>query len=830
MATFINVSSSNEFSFLLDRDFKTCVLEKKDVIYKGGIPFAERHSSTNVFPIFMIQVIFFFLTSQFFYFILRPLKQPKTVCNLLSGMILGPSVLGRNKKLWDKLFPAKEMVLINSTSLFGVIYLFFLLAVKIDTVMTINMAKSIWKLSLIVLMIPFIITMTLTGLLIRYIPGLTPGPFIYFFSMLLSSSYFTSTANAVGDLDLPTSDLGRLALACSIFHELIGWGNMALGIMISGGSKSAVIKAEISMFALLLFVFFIVRPAVKMIIRRTPEEKPVKTEYIIGILILTVVVSIVSDHIGSSFVAGALLMGLVIPAGPPLGSALVEKSDVIISNIFMPFLYIRIGQNINIPTITDWSQFFAIETIMIMIYISKIAASILAFIFFKKNVRSSILFGFILNFKGIPDFVLISGWNVRKLVDEQVVTTILLSHMLISAIATPIIEIYYKPERRLITTDSIGQRMMKPLQGMPLEMELRILFCINNEDNVNSLITLFKAWNPIETTPFCAYPVHLMELTGRAVPLLIPYNNHKFKLNSNSTDRIMRSLTKFTKKSGFSITIQPFTMIAPYKNMHESICNLVRDKYIPLVIIPFHKSLQENTKTTIFRKLNTKIQTYAPCTVGIFIDRGLHDHHLSSRPFFYNVVVFFLGGPDDREAMAFVSRMNSQPGLVITVFLIDFKGDYLVENEFETDLDNSIIKEFRARSIKNPCVVFQEVVAYDSVQVMGAIHSIEDKYDLVIVGKRRIAKSILDKELVRWVEQKELGVIGDVVASSDFYGGMTSVLVIQSCVTNGENVESTIFTSSEGTSDFSTCSGDDSYGGSFHTQPERDQLRLCTKV
>ncbi|KAJ0101499.1 hypothetical protein Patl1_06691 [Pistacia atlantica] len=672
-----------------------------------------------------------------------PLKQPKTVCNLLSGMILGPSVLGRNKKLWDKLFPAKEMVLINSTSLFGVIYLFFLLAVKIDTVMTINMAKGIWKLSLIVLMIPFIVTMTLTGLLIRYIPGLTPGPFIYFFSMLLSSSYFTSTANAVGDLDLPTSDLGRLALACSIFHELIGWGNMALGIMISGGSKSAVIKAEISMFGLLLFVLFIVRPAVKMIIRRTPEEKPVKTEYIIGIFILTVVVSIVSDHIGSSFVAGALLMGLVIPAGPPLGSALVEKSD---------------------------------------------------------------------------------------LVDEQIVTTMLLSHMLISAIATPIIEIYYKPERRLITTDSIGQRMMKPLQGMPLEMELRILFCINNEDNVNSLITLFKAWNPIETTPFCAYPVHLMELTGRAVPLLIPYNNHKFKLNSNSTDRIMRCLTKFTKKSGFSITIQPFTMIAPYKNMHESICNLVRDKYIPLVIIPFHKSLQEDTKTTIFRKLNTKIQTYAPCTVGIFIDGGLHDHHLSSRPFFYNVVVFFLGGPDDREGMAFVSRMNSQPGLVITVFLIDFKGDYLVENEFETDLDNSIIKEFRARSINNPCVVFQEVVAYDSVQVMGAIHSIEDKYDLVIVGKRRIAKSILDKELVRWVEQKELGVIGDVVASSDFYGGMTSVLVIQSCVTNGENVESTIFTSSEGTSDFSTCSGDDSYGGSFHTQPERDQLRLCTKV
>ncbi|XP_031253665.1 cation/H(+) antiporter 24-like, partial [Pistacia vera] len=521
--------------------------------------------------------------------ILRPLKQPKTVCNLLSGIILGPSVLGRTKKPWDNFFPTEEMIMINATSL-----------------------------------------------------------------------------------------------------------------------------------------------------------------------------------IGSSYITGALMMGSIIPAGPPLGSALVEKSEFIISDIFLPFFHIRMGQNVNISTITNWQQFFVLESILVTAYLSKILASMLAFIVFKKSLRDSLLFGFILNFKGMPDYVLIGGWRMRLLVDDEVLTTLMLSHMIVTAISAPIIHIFYKPERRLMSTgSSIEQRMMKPLQGMPLEVELRILFCINNEDNVNSLITLFKAWTPTEISPICAYAVHLMELIGRAVPLLVPYNNH---------------------------------------------------------------SQQDDTKTAIFRNLNIKIQAYAPCTVGIFVDRGL-PHHLSSRRFSYNVVVFFLGGPDDREAMAFVSRMSSQPGFVITVFLIDFKGDYLVGNELETDLDNTAVKEFRTRTINNSSVGFHEIEAYDSVQVMKAIISIEDKYDLVTVGKRRVANSILEKEMVPWVEQKELGILGDLIASSDFYRGMTSILVIQSAVTVRGSLKSTVITSSEISSGFSTSTGDDSYHGrTFGRASERVLEIICTKI
>ncbi|KAJ0046400.1 hypothetical protein Pint_06591 [Pistacia integerrima] len=559
--------------------------------------------------------------------------------------------------------------------------------------------------------------MILTSLLVGYMPGVTPGPFIYFFSIILTSSYFSSTAHAIGDLNLVNSELGRLALACAIFHELVGWCNMALGIFLSGDDKYMIIKAEVFLIAVLLFVFFIARPAVMMIIRSTPEGKPVNKEYIIGLLILTLVVSVMSDLLGSSYITGALMMGSIIPAGPPLGSALVEKTEVIISDIFLPFFHIRMGQNVNISTITNWQQFFVLESILVTAYLSKILASMLAFIVFKKSLRDSLLFGFILNFKGMPDYVLTGGWRVRL--------------------------------------------------GMPLEVELRILFCINNEDNVNSLITMFKARNPTEISPICAYAVHLMELIGRAVPLLVPYNNH---------------------------------------------------------------SQQDDTKTAIFRNLNIKIQAYAPCTVGIFVDRGL-PHHLSSRRFSYNVVVFFLGGPDDREAMAFVSRMSSQSGFVITVFLIDFKGDYLVGNELETDLDNTAVKEFRTRTINNSSVGFNEIEAYDSVQVMRAIISIEDKYDLVTVGKRRVANSILEKEMVPWVEQKELGILGDLIASSDFHRGMTSILVIQSAVTVRESLKSTVITSSEISSGFSTSSGDDSYyGRTFGHASERLLEIICAKI
>lgn len=149
----------------------------------------------------------------------------------------------------------------------------------------------------------------------------------------------------------------------------------------------------------------------------------------------------------------------------------------------------------------------------------------------------------------------------------------MLTHTAVTAVLTPLISLYYTPYRELEITQSMEDRM-RTLCTTPVNSELRVLCCIHNEDSVHSLITLLKAFNSSEMSPLCACVLHLVELVGRAAPLLVPHNTHKRKIKENSTDRIMRAMTKFSKSS--QVTIQPFILIAPYKTMYESISKLLR--------------------------------------------------------------------------------------------------------------------------------------------------------------------------------------------------------------------------------------------------------------
>lgn len=329
-----------------------------------------------------------------------------------TGIILGPSVLGRHKILWERIFPKREMIVLNTISTLGIIYFVFILSVKMDKARMLSTTKNTWRVSLTCLVIPFIITMFLIQHLHNYLTGKKSQLFYYFLSCFLSQTYFAVVANAMSELNLLTSELGQLAISCSIPGELLTWFNLAVATLIR--SNKHFVKAVIGMFAMLLLIFFVVRPLVQWIIRTTPEGKPVREIYVIAVLILPVITGVLGDLVGSTFMSGALLTGLMIPAGPPLGSAIVEKGELVISNFFLPFFYIHIGQLVNVYSIDNWEAFAVIEIIITAAYLAKVAACLLSLIFFKTSVRNAVIFSFILNIKGVIEFMMLSRWRVRK--------------------------------------------------------------------------------------------------------------------------------------------------------------------------------------------------------------------------------------------------------------------------------------------------------------------------------------------------------------------------------------------------------------------------------
>ena len=178
----------------------------------------------------------------------------------------------------------------------------------------------------------------------------------------------------------------------------------------------------------------------------------------------------------------------------------------------------------------------------------------------------------------------------------------------------------------------------------------------------------------------------------------------------------------------------------------------------------------------------------APCSIAILIERGNLKTTRSVLATWssYRVVVLFLGGADDREALALGARIAGHPNISLTVIRFLENESVTSGNEEERKLDSEVVSEFRLSMAGNYHVMYIEEVVIDGTGTISVIQSMENNYELILVGRRHDRRSPLLLGLVDWNEQAEFG---EELASADFLGNTTILMVQQhtNIVNDGNN-------------------------------------------
>ncbi|CAN1230641.1 Cation/H(+) antiporter 15 [Linum grandiflorum] len=196
----------------------------------------------------------------------------------------------------------------------------------------------------------------------------------------------------------------------------------------------------------------------------------------------------------------------------------------------------------------------------------------------------------------------------------------------------------------------------------------------------------------------------------------------------------------------------------------------------------------------------------APCTVGLFVDRGYGDRLNEENALWKReVAMLFFGGPDDREALAYALRMALSG--VVNLHVVRFESatdDSIRINERLHDDDDN--HEFEGRNVLDASTYINREKKLDQKQLdelrkrsaaqKQAIHyevrkvSGEDEVistlkemtrtlaiDLFLVGKGEAALQPMTAAMLDWCEYPELGAVGDALATMS--DSRSSVLVIQ---------------------------------------------------
>ncbi|XP_061369170.1 cation/H(+) antiporter 4-like [Gastrolobium bilobum] len=717
-------------------------------------------------PMFELQVLIIFALTQIFRLLLKPLVLPQFISQMMAGLILAASLQLEPLDTYTKvLFPYGTHDVISTISSIGYVLFIFINGVQMDFSMITRTGNKAWSISLIGLFVPLLVGLAPLLLFFDAYKKIDKHREIFLAFASHTTVSFPVIASLLNELQIQNSELGRLSLSSALVSDILSstLANIGHAIVVSADRK-VLSTSLISYVAFIILIPALFRPAMFWIIKHTPEGRPVKDGYIYLIIVMVFGLGWVSVKINQDFVLGAFVLGLSVPEGPPLGSALVKKLEFFGTWFFLPIFVTTCVLK------ADFSMHyspvvFTIIVVVICAHILKIIACFLPALCCNMPATDALSLALILNAKGVVEVGTYCALYDAKFMDGQVYGMMMISVMFVASIVQCSVKVLYDPTRKYAGYQKRNIMSLKP------NSELRMLVCIHKPNNISSMIDVLDLSCPTTEYPITVDALHLIELVGRAVPIFIPHRLQRQESGSHKSysDDIILAFDIYEHDNPEAVTAYAYTAISPPNLMYEDVCHLALDKVTSMIILPFHQrrsidgGVESDDKN--IRALNCKVLEVAPCSVGILVSRASH----SIRDTTTRLAVIYLGGKDDQEVLCIAKRAIRNPRINLDVYhlvCVAELEDLLDDNEMLEDVKHS------------PNVRYQEITAKDGAETAAFLRDIVNEHDFFIVGRRHGIHSPQTDGLTNWSEFPELGVVGDFLASPDFET-RASVLVVQ---------------------------------------------------
>ncbi|OMP01519.1 Cation/H+ exchanger [Corchorus olitorius] len=610
----------------------------------------------------------------------------------------------------------------------------------------------------------------------------------FFFSITYSGTSFPVIHILLSELKILNSELGRLGLSAAIVSDmvsvlLVNIGNWVNNVGVKG--SKAVLEDMGLTIAFVVIVFLVLRPGMKWFARRTPEGGKINDVFLYAAVLLFMLSPTVTSLFRAAILFGPFFLGLATPDGPPLGSTLVEKFEPLVSGIFLPLFVSTCGMRMDLEFVQKPNKYAKDQIVAALVtLIFKFFVSLALPLSFKMPKQDSLALAFIMITKGVFEIGVYSMFFDAAVISEDIFNIMSIMTVLLASIVPIAVRKLYDPSRKYLSYKK------RSILNSKVNEDLRVIGCIHVPGNVKSIINMLNACSPSKESPIALDVLHLVKLSGRATPLFIAHQKHGHgiaRFESSYSENIVLAFNQFERDNWEAVSVNVFTAVSPRNLMYEDICNLAMNNLTSFIILPFHRRYNADgsieSEDQAIRSLNCSILDKSPCSVGILVEGHRSINHSNSIDSTLSsdsspgIAVIFLGGKDDREALALARRISIGQRVGLTVIHIKPSKAIriiLADDDSDTILNDEMLRI--TKEIKNIRYIEKEV--NDGPETSTFLRPLLNDYQLVIAGRRYGMEDPQTFGLEEWIEFKEIGIIGDLVSSQDF-GGNYSVLIVQ---------------------------------------------------
>ncbi|CAG8503757.1 16863_t:CDS:2 [Cetraspora pellucida] len=663
----------------------------------------------------IVQVFIIVAFTRFLHLALKYFRQPRVISEVIGGIILGPSVLGRIPGYMNNIFPAASLTYLNLLANLGLVLYLFLVGLELNPRIIKNNLRSVIFISASGIILPFAL-----GVGVAYgiydamgVQGVPFTSFLLFICVAMAITAFPVLARILSELKLMNTPVGNRALTSAVGDDITAWILLAIVIAIINASNYlTALYSFLLCVAWSLVVGFIIRPILLRLIVATNSNQTSPSTLMVAITLSVVLISaFVTNIIGIHYIFGGFIVGVILPHEGGFSVGITEKIEDLISVLFIPIYFTLSGLKTDIGGLdaTGWGW---VVVVIIVAMVGKIFGCTIAAKLTGLKFREALT---------VELIILNIGYDAQ-IINVKVFSIMVIMALVTTFLTTPLATYLYPVQYQKQMERKRAKKDLESAADPSSSKLLRLLVVLNKVENLPAMVTFVQLLQPNNpnndliksdpiksdsqiseenseitkaSKPMNVHVLRFVELTQRMSAVM------KFNEISETIlhDPIMNMFTALGHVS--STKVDAKLSVAAPKDFCREIIDKIQDADINLVIIPWSGAgeivdapiEQKNYSPREKKNTSPQVQSFVQgvfndatvyATVGVFVDRGFgstdNTRTLPNPMGYLHIFVPFFGGADDREALTFSFRLLEYPNVSVTVVRIK-KSERPTEND-----------------------------------------------------------------------------------------------------------------------------------------------------
>jgi Kef-type K+ transport system membrane component KefB/nucleotide-binding universal stress UspA family protein len=571
----------------------------------------------------------------------RRVGQPAVIGEIVAGILLGPTVLGRLEPSWpERLFPPD--VPLRAIADLGLVFFMFLVGLELDTHLIRREGRRAVEVSLSGVIAPLGLGMMLGYALVSvnnagvFLPG-TPHPpgtftFALFLGVAMCITAFPVLARILVETGLYKTAVGTTILCAAAVDDVIAWILLAAvaGIANTGSAAAAGAAFVLTLIFVVLMVT-IGRPLLTLLARRYDASGRLSVDQVAIVLAGVLLSAYATERIGIHAIFGAFIFGTIMPKRAGMTRELVDKVEDFTAVVLLPVFFAVTGLRTNLFSLNSISLIGWLLLILTIATVGKFAGCGLAARLTGASPRDSLVVGALMNTRGLTELVILSvGLSLGVLSDRTFAMMVIMA-LTTTVIAVPIVN-------RLIPREEVLRAVMATDGAIPSSATVRVLVALGNPLNAPVLadagIRMTGGRRPAEVLLVRLIP------TSRAPQFRTGLLDEERHVEASVES--MRQLVQQAATAG--VSARPISFLSD--DVGADLARLADDQQCDVILLGWHRASLERHQV---RSIVHSTFEHAPCDVVVLVDRlgrGVQPKEEGA------VLVALSGGPHDEAAIS----------------------------------------------------------------------------------------------------------------------------------------------------------------------------------